>query len=281
MLRKTNVELENLTPELAKKFATMDKLPGERPLKAKRLKFFEDHIKEGTFIDPSWSIGICKADGKTYRLDGQHTSTILASLSADIFPQNKLATIVSYEFDSIEEDAPMLFDTFDNPQSARNNEEMMGVFRSSHSDMDELSNSLCVNVANGIFHYESGQAQGVIYPTRVRGLYFADQRNIDFAQWIKSMFDDEAVKNGWLLSKSGIISEMLADWILSAEVATEFWSYVLKENHADPDNITRELAEDLKRWRVKQERRSQEEYRTRAQKSWKRYRKEMELDKAA
>jgi hypothetical protein len=281
MLRKTNVELENLTPELARKFATMDKLPGERPLKQKRLKFFEDHIKAGTFIDPSWSVGLCKADGKTYRLDGQHTSTILASLGSENFPEGKLATIITYEFDSIQEDAPMLFDTFDNPASARNNEEMMGVFRAEHESMGGLSNSLCVNVANGIFQYESSQDKGVIYPPRVRGMYFADQRNINFALWIRDLFEDDAVKNGWLLSKSGIISEMLSDWLLSTEVATEFWGYVLKESHPDPDNITRELAEDLKRWRVKQERRSQDEYRSKAQKSWKRYRKEVELDKAA
>ena len=270
-----------MTPELAKKFATMDKLPGERPLKAKRLKFFEDHIKEGTFIDPSWSVGVCKKDGKTYRLDGQHTSTILASQPPETFPQNKLATIITYEFDSVEDDAAMLFDTFDNPQSSRNNEEMMGVFRASHNDMSELSNSLCVHVANGIFQYESSQGKGVIYPPRVRGLYFTDERNIKFAHWIKSLFDDDNVKNGWLLSKPGIIGEMLADWLFNNEVASEFWGYVLRENHTDPDNITRELAEDLKRWRVKQERKSQEDYRSRAQKSWKRYRKEVELDRAA
>ena len=33
MFKKTNVELENLTPELAKQFSIMDRLPGKRPLK--------------------------------------------------------------------------------------------------------------------------------------------------------------------------------------------------------------------------------------------------------
>lgn len=281
MLRKTNVELETLTPEIAKTFATMDRLPGERPLKPKRLKFFEEHIVNGTFIDPTWSVGVCKADGKKYRLDGQHTSTILASLAPEVFPKDKLVTIVTYEFDSITEDAVMLFDMFDNPASARNNEEMMNVFRAEHEELTDTSSAMCVAVGNGIYQYESAQEKGKLYPPRVRGLYFHDERNINFAQWVRDLFSAEGVKNGWLLNKSGIVSEMLADWILSAEVASEFWSYVLKENHTDPDNITRELADDLKRWHAKQERKSQQEYRSKAQKSWKRYRKEIELDKAA
>lgn len=281
MFHKTNVELENLTPELAKSFANMDKLPGERPLKDRRLKFFQDHLTAGTFVEPTWSVGICKQDGKKYRLDGQHTSTLLASLSPELFPTGKLATIITYEFDTIAEDAVVLFDMFDNPASARNNEEMMGVFKAEHEDLESLPNSMCVAVTNGIYQYESEQEKGKRYPTRVRGLYFQDERNISFAQWVRKLFTAEGVKNGWLLNKSGIVSEMLADWILSEEVAAEFWSYVLRENHPDPDNITRELADDLKRWHAKQERKSQQEYRSKAQKSWKRYRKEIELDKAA
>lgn len=284
MLRKTNVELENLTPELAQKFATMDKLPGERPLKQKRLKFFEDHLKAGTFIDPRWSVGICKKDGKKYRLDGQHTSTILTTIAHDtpeIFPKDKLVTIDTYEFDSIEEDAAMLFDTFDNPASTRSNEDMMGVFKSEHDDLSGIGSGFCVEATAGIYFYESHQKNGKKYPPRVRGLYLVEEQYRDFVNWLKQLFDEEGVKNGWLMNKSGIIGEMLSDWKTDAATAKEFWSYVLKENHPDVDHTTRELIEDLKKWRIKQEHKKQEDYGKIAAKSWKRYRKEVEIDKAA
>lgn len=78
-------EVLDLTYDLAKEFREMEKVPGERPLKSARLKYFEDLINAGTFADPTWSQGICKEDGKTYRLDGQHTSTQLAASPPDLW----------------------------------------------------------------------------------------------------------------------------------------------------------------------------------------------------
>ena len=82
-----------------------------------------------------------------------------------------------------------------------------------------------------------------------------------------------------MFSKYGIVAEMLSDYIASVEDATEFWGYVLTENHPDKNHVTRDLADDLKKWHIKQERKSQEEYRAKAAKTWVRFRKEKEIDK--
>jgi hypothetical protein len=279
MFKKTNVELENLTPELAKQFSVMTHLPGERPLKEKRLKFFADHIKAGTFVDPTWSVGIDKSTGIKYRLDGQHTSTLLASLNPQEFPKDHLVTINTYEFDSLAEDGVILFDIFDNPASARSNTDMMRIYRVQFDELNDLDDSFCVKITQGIAAYEAKLKDGKVYPARVAGNYLAHDLYRSFAVWADTLVKHPDIENKWMFGKAGIVAEMLADYKASVEDATQFWMYVVTESHPDKNHVTRDLADDLKKWHIKQERKSQDEYRAKAAKTWARYRKELELDK--
>jgi len=271
------VELLPLTRELAKEFSAMKKMPGERPLKAARIKFFEDHIKNGTFGEPSWSLGICRRTQEKYRLDGQHTSTTLASLPPDAFPVERHVAITTYEFDDVTSDGAALFDKFDNPRSARTNDDMMGFYRAEYDDMMDIENGLCVHIASGIAEFELSRKDGRVLPPRQRGLYFEGAEYRLFANWANDLVMDNAIVNDWLFGKAGVVAEMFADWTTDKSVATEFWSYVLKESHPDRDHITRELAEDFKKWRQRPERRPPSVYRKYATKAWTRYRKEAEL----
>lgn len=278
MFACVKVELVPLTPALAKSFMEMDKLPGERPFKASRVHFFEDHINAGTFRDPRWAVGIRRSDRKQFRLDGQHTSTMLANLTASHFPHGLHVQLSTWEFDSFEDDSAGMFDMFDNPKAARSNEDIMGIFTNQFEEVHALGNKFNVQLTAGIAEYESGIMNGLVYPPRYRGYYFGYKGEYRrFAVWAYTLRRDIAVVNPWIFSKTGLIAEMLSDWKHNPQLAAQFWGFVLNESHPDRDHTTRELAEDLKRWNQKAESRPPHDYRIRSQKAWRRYQKELEF----
>ncbi len=173
----------------------------------------------------------------------------------------------------------ILFDVFDNPESVRSNTDMMRIYRVHFDELTDVDDSFCVKITAGIAAYESKLKDGRVYPSRVRGTYLNNGNYRSFAVWADTLSKHPDIKNGWMLSKYGIVAEMVADYIASQEDATEFWTFVLTENHPDNNHVTRDLADDLKKWHIKQERKSQEEYRAKAAKTWVRFRKEKEMDK--
>jgi hypothetical protein len=279
--KKINAELVPLTLELATHIASLPALPGERSLRPARIKFFEEHLTAGTFAGVTWTIGICHADGKTYRIDGQHTSHTLMNLSAEAFPADLVALIVTYEFDDTELDGAALFDLFDNPRSSRTNEDMMGFNRAKFPDLLDVPLRLCVYIGNGIYDYEEAQQSKRLYPARMRGLYYRSDEYRVFAHWINTFAKDDAVENGnlgWVFTKSGIIAEMLAGWKAAPAMAGTFWNLVLTESHKNPRHLTRLFAEQLKEMRREAKRQSQEAYRLKTQKAWKRFQRDQAIE---
>jgi len=274
MFAKTNVELEKLTPELAKKFANMAPLPGERELKPSRVSFFLQHIKAGSFVAPTWSVGNCRGTGDSFRLDGQHSSHALANLSDDQFPQNLLVTIQTYEFDSLDQDSFGLFDLFDNPKSVRSNTDIMGVHMAHHLDLKSVGRRFLVTVTNGIWFHEQALKDGLVLKPRERGGYFVNPVNREFALWVERF---RGSVNEILIKRQGVMAEIYADWRYNSKMALEFWTLVLTESHPDPDHETRELSRVLKSWTPKQY--GQDQFRKKAQQIWLRFKRVTELEK--
>lgn len=279
-IKPTKVDLETLTQELAKQFAGMKHLPGERPLKAKRLKFFTDHIQNGTFIMPRWSIGIERGTGEKYRLDGQHTSTALAAVPPESFPKDLLVLIQTYEFDSIADDGFHMFDMFDHPGSVRGNPDAMVQFRAGtgSQELEALSSKFLAQATNGIAVYNADQEGGwYIQQARSRGLYLFDKSNEQFVLWLKR-FED--TKYPWILQYPGIVAEIFTDWRDDPAMAKGAWDLVFNESSEDPEHESRDLLSKLIGMRVKRKR-DQKAIRKTAQRFWKRYRREQELDTAS
>jgi hypothetical protein len=274
-----------LTLELAKKFCTMSPLVGERPKKPIRLKHFQDHIKAGSFGEPIWSVAVLKGGGQEYRADGQHTSTVLAELAPNKFPEDLKVTIRRFEIDSVEEDAGALFERFDSPGSARTNTDVMGIHRAEHEDLSALALAFLVQVASGIDFYlkslpvAEGATPARRWECRKHGFYYNEIENRNFALWLHQW---DGTKHFDFVGRSGVMAEALADWKASPGLATEFWSYVFKENHPDPNHETRELVSTIKEMAGKPKFK-QSDYRSRSKKYWSRFRRlaEAEQRKAA
>ena len=272
MFSKTAVKLEPLTHDLAKAYAAMPGLPGERPLRPSRLTFLEKHRQQGTFVSPNWAEAVDITTGQRYRVNGQHSSTMLARLAPEDFPQNLLVTIEEYTFDDLASDAVLIFDLFDNPQSARTNLDIMGLYRARYPDLAGIDLKILVDVTNGVWFYEHERGdQGVAFKPRERGLYLMRPEVRAFARWVTAGFAD--AKHKWMFGKVGIVAEMFASMqVPDKSVAEEFWRLVLTESHPDPDNETRELSDTLKGWVTRPKAPSQGRFRKEAKKCLRRFR---------
>jgi hypothetical protein len=232
-------------------------------------------IKDGKFGGPSWARGIDRSDNTEYRLDGQHSSKLLISLPDDVpFPSGLLVTIDTWEFDSIAEDGAPLFNLFNHPKSARTNEDAIGIYRAQVVALSDISKRLLMRIGDGIAEYQKGlnSQSAVVLAPRERGVYFEEEeRYVRFACWI-SPFKD--TKNARFLERPAIVAEILHSWLANADRATEFWDYVLRESHADPDHETRTLAETFKSWAM-QKKYKPSQYRAKAATAWRHYLREM------
>lgn len=262
-----------LTRELAKQFATMAPLPGERELKPGRLAHIAHLLTDGLFLGPVWAQGLCKADGIQYRLDGQHTSKVLSETEEKL--PNLIVTILNYEFDSVAEDAPKLFDIFNHPFQTRTDLDKLSIYRAAYDDLPDLDNKFLEKIMKGIRFYEKDVLKKPnILPKREKGHYLEKQEYREFASWLWKFHD---AKHGWLIGKEGIVAEILDGFVDQRSLAGEFWGYVLFENHPEVDHITRDLSTVLREWTHSAKRRSMQQYHKQAKRTWDRYRRMCEM----
>lgn len=268
MFRKTNVELHDLTLEFATEMSQLPALPGERDRKPGRVEHLTNLIRSGKFVDPTWAVAIDKTTSKKYRANGQHSSYALSHLPADVgYPPRLMVTVETYTLDSME-DAHDLFDVFDSPSSVRNNSDYMRMCQSAYPDMTELPSPFLVQMMNGIDLHEATRPDGKHIPSRYRGDHFlTDPVKREFVLWAHTYSDK---LNSHFMAKVGIVAEMYGDYLADRQIATEFWTYLIRENHPDADHETRDLARALNEL-ITKPRVKQDQYRTRVSKVWKRY----------
>ena len=166
MIRKVDSKDVPLTPELAKQFATMRAMPGERPLKPSRLEFHRRNLRDHRFNSPTWHIAVLKS-GEDFRCDGDHTSTVLSTCSQELFPNNMLVTVIRWEIDSLEVDGVALFDMFDNPASSRGEVDKMTFYRATHPDLNGVGAAFLLCISKGIKSHNQLVLRPLDYVTKL------------------------------------------------------------------------------------------------------------------
>lgn len=256
----------------------MRPLPGERNLKSSRLQFFQARLVGHNFNSPTWSKALIAGSEVEWRADGQHSATALANCDPSLFPQDLKVTLNTYQIDSVEE-APDLFDLFDNPIAARTNVEKIGVYVAEYAELAHTEHTFLVKVTRGFDYYyrdllkEGPELQPVLlYVTREHGLYFREEAHRLFVHWLHVW---RSSKHSWMIGKPGLVAEMFADWKNHPEPATRFWEEVMMESNPDPDDETREFSRKMKEWARKQPVVRQEKFRSQAKRIFDRYRRIM------
>jgi hypothetical protein len=215
----------------------MPPLRGERDLKESRTKYLLEKIRSGEFADPIWAICTVSGDpNRVFRANGQHSSYVLSHLPPDVpFPKRpdgtpQTALIENYELDS-PNDAPKLFDKFDNPKSVRSNIDYMQQSRVAYPELENIRNGLLSRLCNGIALFESarrreasrgkgvkgsrvkgsgfrGSRRGVA--SRYRGdLYLAIPENRQYVLWLAPF---AAELHGKFLGRPAITAEIYDAW---------------------------------------------------------------------
>ncbi len=270
MFSKTNVTLETCTQALAKDFATMPGLLGEREINPSRLAFLDHERKDGNFSSPAWAVVVDKHTGQKYRLNGQHSSAMLAACPPADYPADLLVTIEEYTTDDLASDSFRLFNLFDHPRSARGNVDMMGVHRAHYPDLKAISSKLCLTLCDGIAQFEAGRGdKGFVLSKRDRGGYLVRDEDRAFVVWAAPF---ATTRHAWLLKKPGVVAEMVANCRSDEADAGAFWNLVFSESHPDSEHETRELSRTLRDW-VGKPRVGQDRFRREAAKQWKRFRR--------
>jgi hypothetical protein len=236
-----------MTRALANEIATLPHVLGERPLKPKRTAYLLQQLRTGLFHGPTWSVGRERSTGKRYRINGQHSSRMLGTLSDTEFPMDLMATVQTFDFDSLEVDAYPMFDGFDSPPSTRTNTEAAGVLVAHHEDLQDVDRSFLKHLADGIaFAVREGIVEEEIeYTARKTPLYFEQERYRALVLWLWGM---NGARHFWLTKRTGIIAEII-ETVFSEdkEIAMPFWELVITESHPVQEHETHTVANELSR----------------------------------
>jgi len=230
-----------LTPEHVAQAQAAASIPGERPIRPKRANTIQQWIANGKFCRGNFAFAKCKADDVTYRVNGQHTSHELSKCddndpNALDFPENVEVNIEHWECDSVG-DLPDIFDTFDNPTSARSNDDKLGVFLAQYDDLRGVTKVVAKAGVQAVNEYRRGLNSDEIRPVQSRelGLLLGEDDIRDFVRFCADF--EESVYKGW--KNYGIGAAMYETWKEDPETAKEIWSEAFEESNPDPRAPTR------------------------------------------
>jgi hypothetical protein len=231
VIKHSSTEIVPLTKTLATDFATMPAWRGERPLSERRLTYLLNELVSEHFFTPRWAVA--KLGDKTIRVNGQHSSTMLARL--DDFPESMTAIVDTYVVED-EADLGGLFTKFDNPESTRRTREALAALLP--EELGKLSRTTAERIAAGMFYgitrFEAGSARGV----HVLGA--AVQASPSFAFWVQ----EHAKSRG--LGRTAVIAAAFMTWKVDPASCKEFWALVDSEDDPLPNHPTRALARAIR-----------------------------------
>lgn len=118
-------ETLDLTPQLAEQFRALTPSPTERDLRPDRVRHLAEKAAAGTLVTFCWSRA--KLGDKLYRMNGQHSSTMLCQLNG-AFPDGLKVHLDDYQVDS-EFGLAALFRQFDDRKSGRSAADVCGAYQ--------------------------------------------------------------------------------------------------------------------------------------------------------
>lgn len=231
---------ERMTRGLAVSFRDMDAAPHDRPLNPKRIDAYKKMLAKGLFRPVHWATALCQETQNTYRVNGKHTSTMLAE--ADDIPASLYAMIEHYHCDTLD-DVAKLYATFDSRLQVRTANDINRAFAAVDPDLAELSIhviSLCVT---GI-SYHRWQDTYTHFPAAERAECMFDSDNKVFINWVADFFSETKTQPRHLM-RANVVAAMYTTWLKSRKAAKEFWQEVRDETGSSPKLPDRVLSRFL------------------------------------
>lgn len=255
LIEKPNVV--RATNALATKFMGMEPVPNDRPLSGARKKILRNAIIEGRFRTCEWAEVFCKETGKTYRVNGKHTSTIISEMNGEA-PKDLCIIHEKYEADKLS-DIANLYATFDVRASNRTTNDINAAYAASVPELAQLPKRIINVSVTGMSYSErscksGGNHHGSALPEeRAQKLLIYPEFPV-FVNRIVSKPD--SCRH---ILRGPVVAAMKSTWDKNKTAASEFWQLVRDESHPSNKDATRTLAKFLNRARVRSNARSVDE----------------------
>lgn len=229
------------TKELAIEFRDMDPAPQDRLLSKKRLEVYQALMRKGAFRPVTWAKAWCNETKGYYRVNGKHTSTMLAQLE-DI-PEFYI-TIEEYVSDTLQ-DIAELYATFDSKMMSRTTGDINLAFAGTLPLLQGISARVINSCVAGLT-YAHGLAQG-----EESGKYYLREQPVDraerileYPEFIKWVYDlgTNSVRH---MIRVPVIAAMFGTWTRDKDKADAFWTAVKNETGEKPELPDRRLAKYL------------------------------------
>ena len=142
-----DIKVQRATKKLAKEMAEMVSTVYERPLRDTRVAHLMREFEEGRGRTCYWATAFIEESNETYRVNGQHSSYVLATI--DKIPSKVSVVITSYYCETMQ-DLADLYRTFDAPESTRSVTDTLAMDRAINLALQVLSTTNLSRCAAGI-----------------------------------------------------------------------------------------------------------------------------------
>src|SRR5262245_28119251 len=218
--RLVKTEVLPLTFELVQQFKTMEGSPTEREVNPARCKYLYEKFAAGHLIPFLWCIA--DLNGKKYRMNGQHSSTVLAQMDG-MFPKN--GTVLRSEFSvKDKEGLAYLFRQFDDRKSARTPADVSGAYQGLYDEVKDVNRASAKAAIEGAAWYRR-VIEGVPTPTGDDQYGLFAVRALDtFVHWASEIFSIKTPE----MMKLPVIGAMYGTFTTNEAEAKPFWEEVAR-----------------------------------------------------
>jgi hypothetical protein len=151
-IRLISSETRDLTPQLATEFSQMPASVTERDLDQRRCKFLRETILHGVALPFQWARATVLTDGVKYRVNGHHSSSVLAEMDGDM-PSGLMVHIDDFEVADVTA-LPRLFRQFDNRRSSRSLDDISGAYQMVEPNLRSISRKSGKRAVDGLAWHE-------------------------------------------------------------------------------------------------------------------------------
>jgi hypothetical protein len=221
-------EVKPLTRELAKQFQEMVPSPTERDINPVRVKMLRDKAEAGLLVTFHWATA--KMGGKTLRMNGQHSSTVLSELNGE-FPDGLYAHIDEYAVDGPNGLAE-LFRQFDDRKSGRSSGDVSGAYQGLIPELAPVPKPIAKLGVESIGYYKRAIAGEPTHSGDDIYEAFNQPGLHPFLLWLGELFTIKTPE----LRRPQIVAAMYATFITNEAEAKKFWDQVARGGIEYEDN---------------------------------------------
>lgn len=218
-----------LTMELAQKFRDMPGSPTERELNEGRLRNLRAKAEQGKLVTFHWATAKMP-DGKTYRVNGQHSTTMLCELNG-AFPEGAFVHVDEYAVDG-PEGLAVLFRQFDDRKSGRSAADVAGAYQNLEPVLRDVAKPVGKLGIEAVAWFDR-VIEGV--SSKIgddQYSLFHNEHLHPYLAWLNDLFSIKTPE----LKRVPVVAAMYGTFLKNGEEARKFWAEVSRGGKEYEDN---------------------------------------------